>query len=297
MVSNKKTHIIFRSVFLFVSLVGCVLSLGFFEGGYNPTFYLYFTNISNYLCFGVILTLLIDDIKKFRKGVKNELSSMAPNFRLSVCVMIILTFAVYNTILNHPFKVAYWTNVRSILLHLVCPVMFVIDYLLFSKPRQLRLSAPFLTLIVPAIYVFYILIRAEVYAGTKTMAYPYFFLNVYEIGWGNVVLYILGIGVCVLALGFVLWAYDKLVKGENKKLSWDFSPLPKPEPVVAEEHQETQVSHEELSEKTEIPDNDKEQENTNENETQKVKTKEIQDETQLNQEKPKRGRPKKKIQE
>ena len=234
MVTNKKTHIIFRSVFLALSLVGCLASFGLFEWKYNSDFYLYFTNISNYLCFGVILTLLIDDIKKYRKGVKNEASSIAPNFRLSVCVMIFVTFLVYNTILNHPFKVSYWTNFKSVLLHLVCPVMYVVDYMLFSKHRDLRIYAPFLCAVMPLVYLLYILIRAEVYVGTGKMVYPYFFLNGYEIGWGIVALYVLGLAVIVIGIGYAFWAYDKLVRNNEGKLSWDFSPLPKPEPVVVE---------------------------------------------------------------
>lgn len=284
MITNKKTHIIFRSIFLAISLVGIIGSFGTYRGAYNPDFYLYFTNLSNYFCFGVILTLLIDDIKKFRAGVRNEASELAPNFRLAVCIMIIITFLVYNTILSHPFKVSYWTDFQSLIMHLVCPVMFILDYMLFSKHRTLRVYAPALTCIFPLIYVFYILIRAEVYVGTGKMVYPYFFLNGYEIGWGAVVLYIIGIAAIIIGLGYALWAYDKLVRNENGKLVWDFSSLPKPEPVDTQTEQVEEEKVEEMIDENKVVADEKEEK------LEKV------EESQVT-EKLKRGRPKKKLEE
>lgn len=238
MIANKKTHIIYRSIFLLISLVGIIGSFGTFKGAYNPDFYLYFTNISNYLCFFVILTLLMNDIKKFKNGVKEELSELAPNFRMSVCVMIFVTFLVYNTLLSNPFEAKYWIDFQSLITHLICPVLFIVDYMLFSKHRTLHVYAPFLACIMPFIYVFYILVRAEIYVGTGKMVYPYFFLNVYELGWGNVILYLFAICAVVIGIGYVFWAYDKLVKSEDNKLKFDFSPLPKPEIIVTETNNE-----------------------------------------------------------
>ena len=251
MVASKKTHIIYRSIFLVFALVGIIGSFGTFNGAYNPDFYLYFTNISLYLSFFVSITLLLDDVKKWKNNEKQALSSLAPNFRLSVFVMVFVTFVVYNTMLSNPFSEAYWTNFQSLITHLVCPLLFMLDYLLFSKHRTLEIYAPFVALIMPFIYVFYILVRAEVYVGTGKMVYPYFFLNVYKLGWGNVVLYLLGIAVAVLLIGYAIWAYDKLVKGEDKKLKFDFSPLPKPEPDIVEENNNVEDNKEEMVENIE----------------------------------------------
>ena len=259
MLTNKKTHIIFRSIFLVISLVGIIGSFGTYKGVYNRDFYLYFTNISNYLCFGVILTLLVDDIKKYKSGIKTGTSELAPNFRLSVCILIIVTFLVYNTILSHPFKASYWMDFQSLIMHLVCPVMFILDYMLFSKHRQLRIYSPFIPCIIPLFYVLYVLIRAEVYVGTGKMVYPYFFLNVYELGWG-VLLYIIGIAFVVIGLGYALWAYDKLVRNENGKLVWYFSPLPKPEPAVTQTEQVQEEKSEEMIDENKVVADEKEEE-------------------------------------
>ena len=138
---------------------------------------MYFTNISNYFCFFVILTLWLENIKLLKQGEREHLTKLAPNFRLSTCVMIIITFLVYNVLLSNPFSAGYWTNLQSVNFHLVCPVLFVVDYMLFSKHRQVRFNTCFMALIAPAIYLLFIIVRAEVYVGTGKLAYPYYFLN------------------------------------------------------------------------------------------------------------------------
>ena len=271
MVKSLKTQIIFRSIFLVFALFGVITSFGVLQGKYNPDFYLYFTNISNYLCFFVVIALLVDNAKKYSKGEREDLTEFAPNFRLSVFVMIFITFLVYNTILDHPFKVSYWTNIRSIVVHLICPVLFMVDYMLFSKHRTVSKKAPFLALIIPVVYFLYIVIRAEVYVGTGKMVYPYFFLNGYELGWGVVALYLLAIAVIIVGVGFALWAYDKLVKNEENKLVWDFSPLPKSENLEPQRAESLEDSGEEKSEETkedtvveEIKETKQDDENTEE---------------------------------
>lgn len=241
MVKSKKIQIIFRSIFLVISLVGIIGSFGTFKGAYNPNFYLYFTNLSNYFCFFAVLALLFDDVRCVKAGITHKESDIAPIFRFSTCVMIVLTFAVYNVILSNPFQAGYWLNFQSLIMHLICPVMYIIDFMIFSKHRTLKPWAPLCACIFPFIYVFYILVRAEIYVGTGKFVYPYFFLDVYSFGFSNVMLYIFFITIGVLAVGYTLWAYDKLVRNENGKLVWDFSPLPKSEIVVVEDKKEESV--------------------------------------------------------
>ena len=228
MIKNKKTHIIYRSIYLVIGLIGIISSFGAFNGVYNPNWYLYYTNISNYFCFFTVLALLIHDVKAYRNGEKVGVSSIAPLFRFCVCVMIFITFIVFNTLLTHPFSVEYWIDLQSVIMHLILPIMFILDYMLFSKHRSVNVFAPLFACIVPLIYVLYILIRAEVYLGTGRMIYPYFFLNVQYFGYGGVALWCLGIAAIVILVGYLFWMYDKLIKNDDGKLKLDFSPLPKP---------------------------------------------------------------------
>jgi len=129
--------------------------------------------------------------------------------------------------LGHPFQASYWKDVQGVIMHLVCPLMFMFDYLLFSKHRTLKLSAPLFSGIMPLIYVILILVRGELVIGTGTLEYPYYFLNAHANGYLYVIIYLLVLNILFMALGYAVWAYDKLVKIPEGKLKWDFSPLPK----------------------------------------------------------------------
>ena len=228
MVKNRLAQIIYRSIYIAIGLVGIVGSFGTFSGHYFGNWYLYFTNISNYLCFFVMLALLLYTIRDYKKGEKYGLSASAPIFRFCVLIMILLTFLVANILLSNPFSAEYWTNFIVVLLNLVLPVMFIVDYLLFSEHRTLNAFAPLYSVIMPLIYFTFIMVRAEVKLGSGDMAYPYFFLDASVLGYGTVLLYVLGLIFVFVALGYGVWAYDKLVKDEKtQKLKWDFSPLPK----------------------------------------------------------------------
>ena len=252
MVKNRLAQIVYRSIYIAIGLVGLAGGMGAFSGKYLREWYLYFTNISNWLCFFVMLALLIYTIRDYKKGEKFGLVSQAPLFRFCVLVMILLTFLVANTLLSNPFSADYWTNVVLLLLHLVLPVMFIVDYLLFSEHRALGVFAPLYSMIMPLVYVAFILVRAEVKLGSGEFTYPYFFLDAFTLGYGKVFLYVAGLLVIFVALGYAVWAYDKLVKDKNTgKLKWDFSPLPKKvedQPQV----QESEVKNENIKANDEI---------------------------------------------
>ena len=80
------------------------------------------------------------------------------------------------------------------------------------------------------VYVLLILIRGELVLGTGALEYPYYFLDAHTNGYLYVIIYLLVVNVIFIALGYLFWAYDKLIKNKENKLIWDFSPLPKPEP-------------------------------------------------------------------
>lgn len=254
MVQNRKAQIIYRSIYLVIAFVGILASFGVFDGKYNNYWYLFFTNISNYLCFFTVLALLCYTVRDYKNGEKRGLSAQAPLFRFCVCVMILITFFVYNTLLSNPFSGDYWMNWQSLILHVVCPIMFVVDYLIFSKHRSINVFAPLFSCIMPFIYVLIILSRGEVVLGSGALAYPYYFLNAHAIGYGRVALFVFVFLIVFVALGYAIWAFDKLVRDENGKLKWDMSPLPKPEPVVEEtedvkvdeENQAQQVNEDDL---------------------------------------------------
>ena len=70
MIKNRTIQLIYQTVYCTLALVGSVACLGIFDDikMFRWDFYIYFTNLSNFLCFGVMLTALIQTIKKKEDG-------------------------------------------------------------------------------------------------------------------------------------------------------------------------------------------------------------------------------------
>ena len=68
MIKSRTTQLIFQSFYLAIGLIGIVASLGVFDDVLHLRwdFYVHFTNLSNYLCIGVVLAELIQTAKKNR---------------------------------------------------------------------------------------------------------------------------------------------------------------------------------------------------------------------------------------
>ena len=102
---------------------------------------------------------------------------------------------------NEPFSKLF--DVRNVLLHVVVPVMAIIDYLLYSKKGGLLYRHAPLFLIYPLIY--FALVNFRVIFGGAPFAsgsyYPYFFLDPYHENqtWGTIAIYIAII--CLLFYG------------------------------------------------------------------------------------------------
>ena len=66
MIKNRTAQLIFQTIYCTLGLVGCVACLGIFDNIniIRWDFYIHFTNISNFLCFGVMLASLIQTAKK-----------------------------------------------------------------------------------------------------------------------------------------------------------------------------------------------------------------------------------------
>ena len=97
MIRNRTAQLIFQTVYCTLALVGCVASLGIFDNVnmIRWDFYVHFTNISNFFCFGVMLAALIQTVKKKEDGYV----SAAPILKFIGILGILLTFLVFNIML------------------------------------------------------------------------------------------------------------------------------------------------------------------------------------------------------
>lgn len=221
---NLLTQAIYRIVFCVISGLACLLSLGYFEQVFGAdkftlsnNFWQYYTNLSNYYCFGVGVAVCASTVKKLRRGETRGCNTCAPTLKFCGVVMILVTFLIYSCLLGDVGSPKYWTSLGNLSYHVVAPVLFIVDFFIFDKHRQIKILDPVRATFMPLGYVVYILIYGAVCrAANLNFEYPYFFLNVDKLGYGGVIGWVAILVVVFVAVGYLLFLYDKLVKKDGK---------------------------------------------------------------------------------
>lgn len=214
MVKNRTAQLIFQSFFCAIGLIGIVASLGIFDDVRNLRwdFYVHFTNLSNYLCIGIVFAELIQTAKK--EG--NSYVTTTPFLKFIGVLGILLTFLVFNFLLaGQPDRDPQdnW-RVRSICFHVILPIMYVFDWLLFYEHRKVKWYYPLTSVIFPLIYIVFIYIRAAIvnFNPEVPYLYPYFFLNLDNLGIAGVAKWVAILFVGFIVLGYIFYGIDKIIK-------------------------------------------------------------------------------------
>ena len=214
MIKNRTTQLIFQSFYCAIGLIGIFASFGIFDDILNLRwdFYVHFTNLSNYLCIGIVFAELIQTIKK----ETDSYVSVAPFLKFIGALAILLTFLVFNFLLaGQPDRdpQANW-RISSISFHVVLPIMYVFDWILFYEHKKIRWFYQLLSVVFPAIYVIFIYVRAAIlgFNPDAPYIYPYFFLNLETQGVSGVTKWIVILFAGFIAMGFIFYIIDKLIK-------------------------------------------------------------------------------------
>lgn len=199
----KKKIVIYRIIALIIGFIGILVSIGVI-GPNNNYFYLFFTNLSNYCCY---IYLLIDSILYIKNKGNYNTFNLTIKFCLTISIM--LTFIVADLILFNIFTKSFWNNdvlLMNIFLHFFMPLFFIIDYFLFTNHEKVNKFMPIYSTIFPLLYVLIILIRAQIIGRDSSMLlYPYFFIDVNALGYGNVLLWVLGLGIVFVFFGYLIY--------------------------------------------------------------------------------------------
>lgn len=224
------TQMIYRIVLCCVSALAVLFTFNFVyvgQGPFEPTWetFKYYTCISNYFVFGVSAAVLADNVRRVRAGERHGFNRRIRLLKFMTTVMILVTFLVVIVLLGNPFTLAFWRDFANVCYHVAAPALFLLDFFLFDEHRSVSVFAPLLSAVLPLLYVVYIFLLGAV---IPDFTYPYFFLDVNAIGYGGVAVWLLILLAVFLALGYLMWLYDKLVR-VNGKWKLDFSKkLPEP---------------------------------------------------------------------
>ena len=217
MIKNRTAQLIFQSFFCALGLVGIAASFGIFDDVLNPRwdFYVHFTNLSNYLCIGIVIAELVQTARK----KTDSYVSTAPFLKFIGVLAILLTFLVFNFLLaGQPDRdpQANW-RVASICFHVILPIMYVFDWLLFYEHKKVRWFYPIASVIFPLLYVVFVYVRAAIlnFDPEVPYIYPYFFLNLETQGIGGVAKWVVILFAGFIALGYIFYGMDKAVKSKQ----------------------------------------------------------------------------------
>ena len=221
MIKNRTAQIIYQTIYCTLGLVGCVASLGIFDNinMIRWDFYVYFTNLSNFLCFGVMLAELIQTIKRKEDGpVKTT-----PMLKFIGMLGILLTFLVFNFMLAGAADRDPQLNWRigSLTFHVILPIMYVADWFLFYERKNCKWYYPLASVSFPLGYVIFLLIQAAILkfdssimvpTGSTSLIYPYFFVNIETQGVPGVFMWIGIITAAFIAMGYIFFGLDQIKK-------------------------------------------------------------------------------------
>lgn len=210
---KRVAHVVFCVIYCIFALVGLLADFGAFSGNFTTRPFVFYTSLSNMLCSTFMVFSLI---RNLRRGEME----LWPLGKFVFVVMILLTAIVFNLFLNsYSSVIAYFAAYKNALYHLILPLMFFLDWLIFYKRGTVKLHDPLFALIIPLVYVIYIILRACVIRFgrlTVSVLYPYFFLDVDRLGWHGVVLWIGILLAMLLLLGYGLYGMDRCLSSKRK---------------------------------------------------------------------------------
>ena len=219
MIKNRTAQLIYQTVYCTLGLIGFVACLGIFDNinMIRWDFYVHFTNISNFLCIGVMFASLIQTAKK----KEDSYVTAAPVLKFIGVLGILLTFLVFNIMLAGAEGRDPQLNWRvgSLMFHVVLPILYIADWFLFRERKKCKWYYPLVSIGFPLAYAIFLLIQAIILkfdssilipTTTTPLIYPYFFVNLDTLGVSGVLMWVGILAVAFAAVGYLFFGLDRI---------------------------------------------------------------------------------------
>jgi len=194
--NNRSGSFIYKLVLLTAVLFGIYLSIS--RGpdyGLHPLYF--FTTQSNILVSLALIYFLLFPRPSRARAI----------LRGSVMLGIVITGLIFHLMLvpHYPEYFAAGVDFRGHLTHTIAPAGYVLDWLLFDQKKQMRFADIRYWIIYPLLYWLFSVVR-----GFFSGVYPYFFMDIGELGLGSALLWLLVLCVIFVLLGFLIIGIDNL---------------------------------------------------------------------------------------
>jgi hypothetical protein len=155
-IKNRVFALVFRLVSAVIIIAGLIET--FRPVGFSPSALMYYTVQSNLLALIMFVMLIIKTAKDLKNNGKKGNSNYFQRFEMVCCINLLLTLVVFWILLAPTmFSMGsgdnYLSSFHNLSVHLFAPLLCVIDYILFSKPKCLKYRDVFYVLIFPMAYL------------------------------------------------------------------------------------------------------------------------------------------------
>ncbi|MFB4353378.1 Pr6Pr family membrane protein [Microbacterium sp. LS_15] len=212
-VTVRPLALAYRLIALVVIGTGIARNAGIVDGALDLTTVLYYTMVSNLICLGWMLLLVVRTIADLRREGARGTSTPSARGSGAVMMAITVTMLIYLVVLVPTRFAAGDADVFSLtdnLIHIVTPVLLILDWLLFVPKGAFRWIDPVLWVLIPYAYLawafVYGALGGEFVPGQR---YPYPFMDVDALGIPGVTQWIIALSVALIAVGFVFVVLDR----------------------------------------------------------------------------------------
>jgi len=161
-------------------------------------FFSYFTILTNVL---VAIAMTLPVVAMNRTPGRWAASE---GVRASVAMYAVVVGLVYHFLLHATWNPQGLSLIANIGLHYVMPTAMLLDWLMFAPKGRLRWSDPAKWLVFPLLYGLWTVIH-----GLTADWWPYWFVDVSELGWSKAGAYFAGLLVFFALVGLIVVAIDR----------------------------------------------------------------------------------------
>lgn len=200
----------YRVLLLLLTITGLALQI-YPDEWFQLTYYTLQSNIAVACCLIVLISAML------QQGKSSLTNPTILRLKGATTIAIALTLLVYHFMLAPIAKPEDFYTPENFLQHYIVPIGFILDWLMIDQRRHYRYFDPLLWTLFPLLYTVYALIRGYIFQipipDQQHSPYPYFFVDINQLGWSGFFIYFI-----IILTGYILLGYFMLIiKGCQKK--------------------------------------------------------------------------------
>jgi hypothetical protein len=222
-VNSRPVSLVYRILTLAVILTGVIRHSNVLTGEPSWTTVLFYTMVSNLLCLAWVLLLIARTVRDLRQS--GPFGTSTPSARASGAVMfaITVTMLIYLIVLV-PTRFADGDaeifSLTDNLIHIITPVLVIVDWLVFVPKGSFRWIDPLLWTLIPYAYLAWAFAHGALGGEfTPGQTYPYPFMDVDALGLGGVAQWIIALTIALVAVGFVFVIIDRVLAALARRVA------------------------------------------------------------------------------